>query len=84
MLERVLIKVTSSKFWGFAAVFALSVVSFTSASEDTAAKIAAMILALGDLIVYTCSNVAQKKIERDGEVAEIERVTVDTPGMMER
>ena len=67
MKERILQKVTSSKFWSYLSVFVLSVCAFFHFDEQTEAQIGALIIALGNMIVYTFGNITQKHITNKHE-----------------
>lgn len=64
-INRVLLKISSTKFWAFLGVFIMSVMVLFGADKESQNQIYAMIIALGDLIVYCTANVAQKKVTKD-------------------
>lgn len=63
MLERIAVKVTSSKFWAFVSTFVVGTCVLFHVDSDTYTQIGALILILGDMIAYTFGNIAQKKNE---------------------
>lgn len=65
LLERVAVKLTSSKFWTFLAVFVVSVMAFLGADGNSQTQITAIIIAFGDMVVYVFGNVAQKAVLSD-------------------
>ena len=65
MLERIAVKVTSSKFWAFVSTFVVGTCVLFHVDVDTYTQIGALILIFGDLVVYTFANVEQKKNELD-------------------
>ena len=67
MKKRILQKVTSTKFWSYVSVFVLSVCAFFHFDEQTETQIGALIIALGNVIVYTFGNITQKHITNKHE-----------------
>lgn len=63
--KRILLTLTSGKFWAFLAVFVVSVYALFMPGGDTSVKITAAITALGDVVAYTIGNVMSKKYRPD-------------------
>jgi len=59
--ERILLTLTSGKFWAFLAVFVVSVYALFMPGGEVPVKITAAITALGDVVGYFISNVMSKK-----------------------
>lgn len=65
MKNRIMVKLTSSKFWAYLSVFVISVLILFGVDSSTNERVAAMIVALGNCIVYTCGNISQKNIGKE-------------------
>lgn len=67
MKKRILLRITSTKFWAFLAVFVVAVYMLFQPGVDTKVQIAAVITALGDVVCYTCGNIASKAYNPENE-----------------
>ena len=63
--ERILLTLTSGKFWAFLAVFVVAVYKIFEPGADVKTQLYAAVLALGDVVAYMVTNVMAKKYKPD-------------------
>jgi hypothetical protein len=76
MLERILLKLTSTKFWSYVSVLVVAALALCNAGDDTVTKVSALIIAFGNCVCYTFANVWQKSQYNDSTEI-VESITVD-------
>lgn len=59
--KRILLTLSSGKFWVFLALFVVAVCKMFEPGADIKAQIYAAVIALGDVVAYMITNVMSKK-----------------------
>lgn len=65
--KRILLTLSSGKFWVFLALFVVSVYKIFEPGADVKTQIFASVVALGDVVAYMITNVMSKKYKPDNK-----------------